>query len=106
MWCDQGATFLLVLTWRNPDGTPINLTGYTAEMRVAPTKGATLVLHPTTANGQIALGGALGTVTITVPASITESLNPGQYAYELDLTSGGGIVTRLVEGPFIVDGQV
>jgi hypothetical protein len=106
MLCDQGATFVLILTWRDSTGTPINLTGYSAVMRVATTKGAPLALNPTTVNGQIALGGAQGTVTITVSANDTADIAPGQYVYELDVTSGGGVVTRILEGPFMVDGQV
>ena len=56
--------------------------------------------------GQIVLGGSQGTVTMAVNAATTGALAPGQYVYELDITSAGGIVTRLVEGPFIVDGKV
>lgn len=106
MLCEQGATFNLVLTWRNPDGTPIDLTNYSAEMRVAKSKGGTLVLNPSTANGQIVLGNELGTVMIDVDADTTSELIAGQYVYELDLDSNGGQVTRLVEGPFLIDGKV
>lgn len=106
MYCDQGATYNLVLVWRNPDQSEIDLTGYTAVMRVAPNKGADLVLNPTTENGQIVLGGDLGTIMIDIPAEITAEVEQGQYVYELDLISGDGVVTRLVEGPFYVDGQV
>lgn len=106
MLCEQGATFNLVLTWRNPDGTPIDLTGYAAVMRVAATKGGTLLLNPTTQNGQITLGGALGTVMIDLSNTVTAALTPGQCVYELDLISPSGMVTRLVEGPFIIDAQV
>ncbi len=104
--CDQGATFQLALTYRNPDQTPVDLTDYTAEMRVAANKGGALVLHPTTTNGQIFLSDGEYNVLVTVPADVTALLIPGQFVHELDLTSPSGIVIRLIEGSFPIDAKV
>ena len=103
---DQGATFELVLTWRDPSGNPINLTGYAARMRVAPSKGAPQVLSPSTENGQITLGGSNGQITVRVSAAIMATVPQAQYAHELDVESPDGTVTRLIEGPFVCDGMV
>ena len=101
---DQGATFTRTITWT--DGTnPINLTGYTARMQVRATIDSTTVaLELTTSNGRISLGGSAGTVTLTVPAA-TMTLD-GQYVYDLELISGSGVVTRLVQGTFTVRAEV
>lgn len=103
---EQGATFELVATWRNPDRTPIDLTGYQASMTAAATKGGTRIIDVTDASGQITLGGPLGTVAVTLPASATALIAPGAYVYEVDLTSTSGVVTRLLEGQLTVDGRV
>lgn len=104
---DQGATFSRVLTWKNSAGTAINLTGYTAEMQIRPTVDAsTASLTLSTTNGRIALGGAAGTITLTVQASDMAALAEGQYVHDLELTSSGGAVTRLVMGTFTVRGEV
>jgi hypothetical protein len=54
----------------------------------------------------IVLGGAAGTVVISLTDEITASLAAGTYIYDLELTSPTGSVTRLLEGTFIVDAEV
>jgi hypothetical protein len=107
IWFEQGATFNRVLTWRNPDATPIDLTGYTARMQVRPNKlSADVLLSLTTQNGRITLGGALGTITLDVDATVAATISAGQFVYDLELISSAGEVTRLIEGAFVVDGEV
>ncbi len=103
--CEQGATYSRVLTWRDSSSVLVNLTGYTAEMDVR-TSSRDLVVTLTTANGRISLGGSAGTITLTLSATETAALAPGCYLYDLLLTSGGGVVTRLVEGAFEISGRV
>ena len=104
----QGATFQRVFTWRV--GTPaanVNLTGYTARMQLrTAANAATPVLEATTENGRITLGGAAGTITLNLPATVTVALPANQYAYDLELVSGSGQVTRLIEGFTTVDAEV
>jgi hypothetical protein len=90
-----GATFHLVLTW-TASGVPVGLSGYTAALTIR--DGQDVVITLTTANGRIVLGGAAGTVTLTVAAEDTASLAPGTADYDLLLTSPGGVVTPLVAG--------
>jgi hypothetical protein len=87
------------------DGTPWNLTGYTATMTVRPFLGSTSVtLLATTGNGKITLGGTLGTINITLSALDT-TLKAESYVYDLVLSSGS-VVTRILEGQFIVTAGV
>ena len=106
--CEQGATFRRVLTWKDADGVAQNLTGYTARMQVRDTVDDTAgaVLSLTTENGRISLGGVAGTVTLLVDATTTAALTPEQYVYDLEVVSSTGFVTRLVQGTFIVSGEV
>jgi len=105
--CQQGATLQRQLTWTNPAKDPYNLTGYTARMQVrANTSSSTVITELTTENGRISLGGVAGTVNLNIPAANTALLTPGQYVYDLELVSGGGVVTRLLEGNFKVSAEV
>lgn len=100
--CDQGATFNRVLTWQDSNGDPINLTGYTAKMQIRPeASSSTTTLSLTTENSRISLGGAAGTITLTIAAADTAAVTAGQYVYDLELVSGAGTVTRLVMGSFL-----
>lgn len=67
----------------------------------------TLGASPTsTLNAAITLGGAAGTIVITIDADYTSKLNDGSYVYDLELTSSSNVVTRLLEGQFVVTPEV
>ena len=95
---EQGATFSQLVTYKE-SGVPVSLVGYTARMQVRSTlESATTVVELTTANGRIALGGSAGTITLTISATDTAALTAGRGVYDLELVSGSGIVTRLLQG--------
>ncbi len=107
MTCNQGATFKRTITWLEPNKDPINLTGYTSRMQVrTAANAASTILELTTENSRITLGGTAGTVSMTVAANVTANLTPGLYVYDLEVVSGGGEVTRLIEGNFNVKAEV
>ena len=95
---EQGATFSQLVTYKE-SGVAVNLTGYTARLQVRSTlESASTIVELTTANGRIALGGAAGTITLTISATDTAALTAGRGVYDLELVSGSGIVTRLLQG--------
>ena len=94
---EKGATFTTQLTWFQSDGvTAVNLTGYTARFQIKESLESSAAVSLTEASG-ITLGGALGTIVITLSATATSALaiDRGVYALEMD---SGGTVTRLLEG--------
>jgi len=94
----QGATFNKRITWKS-DGALVNLTNWTARMQIrATTEAATALIELTTANGRIALGGAAGTITLTISATDTAALTAGRGVYDLELVSPAGLVTNLMGG--------
>lgn len=105
---NQGATLSLVATWKDQAGTAINLTGYTARLNVRETYASgTAILTLTTENGGITLGGSAGTITLSASATTTAALTaPFSGVYDLELVSGGGVVTRLLEGAATVSPEV
>ena len=103
--CDQATTFNFQFQIKN-DSTPWDLNNYLAVMTVRPFVGSTTTtLVASTTNGYITLDGPNGRVTVTVPASVTQDIASGRYSYDLVLDSGS-VVTRILEGKFVVTGAV
>jgi hypothetical protein len=91
---EQGATWRRTVEYRNPDGTPFELVGWTARLEVRPRRGtATALLE-----GSAVVNGPAGTVTVSITADQTSALLPGRYFYDVDLVSPVGEVTRLIDG--------
>lgn len=104
---DQGATWTLQVVYKDDSGTPINLTGYTAALQVRQNYYDTAALITLTSpSGGIVITGATGTIDITMTNVQTGSLDEGFYVYDLEITSSGGIVTRLIQGQFTVSPEV
>lgn len=104
--CPAGSTFSKTLTY-SVSASPVNLTGWTARLQVRQKHTSTTkLLDLTTSNGGITLGGAAGTITILATATQTAALPDGVWRYDLELVSGSGAVTRLVEGTFAVTPEV
>ena len=102
--CDQATTFQLNFTIQTGN-TLWNLTGYSATMTIRPFVGAnTTTLVLTNGNG-ITLGGAAGTVAVTISAAVTADFEPSRYSYDFVLNSGS-VITRLLEGKFVVTAGV
>jgi len=104
---EQGATYDQTFTWE-VSGSPVNLTGYTARMQfrdsmASPTK---VVEFGVTTGATITLGGAAGTIRVQLTATATAALNAGSYVYDLELVSGAGVVTRLLQGAVSVNPEV
>ena len=103
--CEQATTFNFQFQIKN-DTTPWNLTNYTATMTVRPYIGATTTtVVATTQDGRIVLDAINGRVTVTLSDTVTGAIDPGRYQYDLVLDSGS-VVTRVLEGKFIVTGAV
>ena len=107
--CDQNTTFNFQFQVQNNvsgTSTPWNLTGYTGTMTVRPFVGAsTTTVVASTANGRMVFDAINGRVTVTLSSTVTGAIDAGRYAYDLVLNSGS-VVTRILEGKFIVTGAV
>jgi len=93
-----GETFGRVITWQDSSGSPYDLTGFSARMQLRTKSGGTLVKELNTTSGGIVLGGSAGTITVSISAADTAALTPQDMVYDLFVTSGSGIVTRLLVG--------
>ncbi len=103
----QGATFKRRLRWMDAARQPIDLTGCTARMQVrAEIESPAVLLELTTENGRIALGGAAGTIDLTIAATDTAALAWDAGAWDLEIVHPGGAVTRLAQGSVVVSPEV
>ena len=104
--CDQGATFERLLTIEESSGDPMNLTGFTARMQVRPEIESTDVLvELTTENGRLVLGGAAGTISMSLSPVVTATIDRDGF-YDLEIISSGGAVHRVLRGRFLVNLEV
>lgn len=105
---EQGASFNETLTYTDPTGALINLTGCSAHMQVRATFGSpTPLLDLSTAAGGIVLGGAAGTIQVIITQLQTSGIvttgldgppSQKQAVHDLFLTWPDGHVDRLWEG--------
>lgn len=126
----QGETWSFVYTKRDSSGAAVSLTGYTARMSIKDAYNGALEAYFSTGSdadgGTITLGGAAGTVTLSMTAAQSAALAgelnalssvllrgerdttkpSATYLYDLELISGAGVVTRELEGRFVVRREV
>ena len=102
---EQGATFNLLMTWKI-DNVAVNLTNYTARLQARIDVDETDTILSLTTGAGITLGGAAGTISLDQTATQTALLPKGEYVYDLELQSSGGIVTRLLQGELNISAEV
>ncbi len=106
----QGARFHNIIIYRDVDGVPVDLSGYTAEMQIRQTKESAdpALLTLNTSNGYLTLDGATGTITIDVSANITDALDFVWARYDLELYPAGDTdqAIRLLEGKINLNKQI
>lgn len=103
---DQGAQWTLQVVYDNNNGTPFDLTGYTARMQVRPKFGSdNAVLTISSPSSGIVITPLTGTLVLTATTAQTGDIPGGFYVYDLEISSGG-VVTRLMQGSVTVRDQV
>ena len=79
----QGTTFSELFTSTESDGSATNLAGYTGVSKIRKYPGAS-----DSTSFSVSITGSTGEVTISMASSITNTLKPGRYYYDVYLTSG------------------
>lgn len=99
---EQGITFSKTITYSDSADALVNLTGYTARMKIKESKEcSTALVSLTTENGGITLGGASGTIVLSISDSETQALDFETGVYDLKIIDGSSDKTRLLEGDVI-----
>ena len=106
---DQGANWFLNVNYNNPNGTPVNLSGYSGalQMRSYPDASTAVLSLTSAAGGGITITALTGLVAIAATATQTRAIDEGTYYYDLEITDTfTGVVTRLIQGQAVVSAEV
>lgn len=99
---DQGSNFSSEVTVVDVNDSPVDLTNYTARGQIRRTyTSSTATSFATTINNPIS-----GKVSISLIAATTSAMKPGRYVYDIEIVSNTNIVTRVIEGQFILTPSV
>lgn len=112
---EQGAHWSLQILWKDSNGDPIDLTGWTARMPVRAKADESLMVELTTENGQIVLGATddpevidltNGTIDLVLDEDVTAALEARSGRHNLELIPPSGETRRLAQGTVSVSAEV
>lgn len=86
--------------------TPVSLAAFTARMQIRATADATTTLDSLVSPTDIVLDDTNHLITLTISATDTAAYDFTDAVYDLELVSGAGVVTRLLEGNVTVLSEV
>lgn len=98
---EQGADFTSTFTITNSDGTPYNLSSASAIAKLKKFPEST-----TSYSFSTSITVATGKITLTMADEITATIPAGRYYYDILLTSGSGLKTRVIQGMALVSAAV
>jgi hypothetical protein len=85
----------------------VNLTGYNARMQIRETvDSSTTIYEATSAAGQIVLDNTYKTITLTIPASVTQAFTFETAVYSVELFTVAGEVIPFIEGNLVLSKEI
>jgi hypothetical protein len=91
---EQGANYSTTVTVNDSNGSPTNLTNYTAAAQLRKSYYSTTATEFTVA----VTDAAAGQITMSITSANTANLAPGRYVYDLLITSPTSVKSRVIEG--------
>lgn len=96
---EQGVDYTKSLVIKDSLNLPLNLTGYACRMQIRKYHFSdTVLLEASTVNGKITIDPLVGVVLINLSSTDTEAFNTLSAVYDIELVSGTGKVTRILQG--------
>jgi hypothetical protein len=95
---EQGTDYQEVFTVNNPDGTPLDLTGYTGAAKIRKFPEST-----TSTSFSVGIVSTAGQVVVSLANTVTDDLKGGRYYYDIIITSSVGKKTKVVDGMVLVN---
>lgn len=99
----RGDTNAIEVTVEDSSGDAVDITGYSFTLSVSASSEPDGLTPLFSVSGSIASAVA-GTVTFTPSAANTDHV--GSYWYDIQMTDAGGLITTILEGPFILKQDV
>ena len=102
LFVDQGADYSNIITVASTTGAPLDLTGFTvkSQMRKSYTSST---FYNFTASIYDAVNGK---VRLQLNSTQSEAIIPGRYLYDVEITSGSGGKTRVIDGIVTVTPEI
>ena len=94
----QGDSFIIRVTYKNPNGTPIDLTGYTAKMDVRNEPSGKILCASITDQSGITITPSTGVLDIEFTPAQTRKFTLPSCAYQLQIRSSSGTQTTILKG--------
>jgi hypothetical protein len=99
---EQGTDIENSYSVSNPDGSPLDLTGYSATAKLIKFPGSTTTSSSIT-SFNVGIVSSTGQVVTSIANTITSQLEPGRYYYDVIVTSvGDAKKTKIVTGMALV----
>tara|TARA_Y100000310_G_C20249947_1_gene608625 strand:- start:179 stop:514 length:336 start_codon:yes stop_codon:yes gene_type:complete len=99
---EQGATFSRILTLKENNAV-MDLTGYSVASKMRSTHDSSTVVGTFTCTVSNA---SAGQITMLMSNTVTAAIEEAIYVYDIEITSGTGTVTRIMEGNITVNPEV
>lgn len=103
---EQGTDYAVTFTYRDSNAALVNLTGATARMQVRRFVESSSPFLTILSGSGITLGGAAGTVALTISAASLSAVPAGAYKYDIEIVTSGSVVVKLIAGNFLLNGEV
>ena len=98
----RGDTNQFVIRPKNANGTSFDLTGYTAQFKIANRRGSTGTQY----EGQVAVDTSNVLVTCTILPGVGRSLASGTFVYDVQITTGAANIITILTGSITVTDDI
>ena len=102
LFVDQGADYSNIITVASTTGAPLDLTGYTVKSQMRKSYTSSTFYNFTAS----IYDAANGKVRLQLNSTQSEAIIPGRYLYDVEITSGNGAKTRVIEGIVTVTPEI
>ena len=98
----RGDTNQFVIRPKNASGAAFDLTGYTAQFRIANRRGSTGTQY----EGQVTVDTANDLLTCTILPGVGRNLTPGTFVYDVQITTGASNILTILTGSITVTDDI
>lgn len=102
LYVDQGSFYRTYVTVANTDGTPLDLTGFTAASQMRKSYQSSTAYNFTTSISNP----TQGRVRVELSSDQSRAIPAGKYLYDVEVTSPSGERTRVVEGIVLINPEI
>jgi len=102
LYVDQGAFYRTYVTVANTDGTPLDLTGFTAASQMRKSYQSSTAYNFTTSISNP----SQGRVRVELSSEQSRVIPAGKYLYDIEVRSPTGERTRVVEGIVLINPEI